>query len=96
MENDCHDVAIENTGVYWFPIYNVLESIFYEDGQVNIIVANPYHMKNVPGKKFDTNNLVFAIIQTLQSCGFPQFCFCCFSPLTLWDETYLTAKASKN
>ena len=53
IENDCHDVAMESTGVYWFPIYNVLESIFYEDGQVNIIVANPHHMKNVPGKKTD-------------------------------------------
>lgn len=53
IENNCHDVAMESTGVYWFPIYNVLESIFYEDGQVNIIVANPHHMKNVPGKKTD-------------------------------------------
>jgi len=53
IENDCHDVAMESTGVYWFPIYNVLESVFYEEGQVNIIVANPHHMKNVPGKKTD-------------------------------------------
>ncbi len=28
IENDCHDVAMESTGVYWYPIYNVLESIF--------------------------------------------------------------------
>ena len=53
IEHNCHDVAMESTGVYWFPIYNVLESIFYEDGQMNIIVANPHHMKNVPGKKTD-------------------------------------------
>jgi len=53
MENDCHDVAMESTGVYWYPIYNVLESIIYEDAQTNIIVANPHHMKNVPGKKTD-------------------------------------------
>lgn len=53
IEHNCHDVAMESTGVYWFPIYNVLESILYEDGQVNIIVANPHHMKNVPGKKTD-------------------------------------------
>lgn len=56
IENDCHDVAMESTGVYWFPIYNVLESVFYEDGQVNIIVANPRHMKNVPGKKTDVKD----------------------------------------
>ena len=53
IRNNCRDVAMESTGVYWFPIYNVLESIFYEDSQVNIIVANPHHMKNVPGKKTD-------------------------------------------
>ncbi len=28
IENGCWDVAMESTGVYWFPIYNVLESIF--------------------------------------------------------------------
>lgn len=55
IENGCRDVAMESTGVYWFPVYNVLESIFYEEGEekVNIIVANPHHMKNVPGKKTD-------------------------------------------
>ncbi len=53
IEHNCHAVAMESTGVYWFPIYNVLESIFYEDSRVNIIVANPHHMKNVPGKKTD-------------------------------------------
>ena len=56
IEHNCHDVAMESTGVYWFPIYNVLESIFYEDGTMNIIVANPHHMKNVPGKKTDRNS----------------------------------------
>lgn len=55
-ENGCRDVAMESTGVYWFPIYNVLESILYEDGGVNIIVANPHHMKNVPGKKTDVKD----------------------------------------
>ncbi len=53
IENNCRDVAMESTGVYWFPIYNILESIFYEEEKVNIIVANPHHMKNVPGKKTD-------------------------------------------
>ena len=56
MENGCRDVAMESTGVYWFPIYNVLESIFYEEGGVHIIVANPHHMKNVPGKKTDVKD----------------------------------------
>ena len=56
IENNCRHVAMESTGVYWFPIYNVLESILYDDDEqknVKIIVANPHHMKNVPGKKTD-------------------------------------------
>lgn len=67
MENGCRDVAMESTGVYWFPIYNVLESIFYEDEQVNIIVANPHHMKNVPGKKTDIKDAQW--IATLLRAG---------------------------
>ena len=54
IENNCRHVAMESTGVYWFPIYNV--SILYDDDEqknVKIIVANPHHMKNVPGKKTD-------------------------------------------
>ena len=43
---------MESTGVYWFPIYNVLEALSDEE-DVHIIVANPRHMKNVPGKKTD-------------------------------------------
>lgn len=56
MENGCRNVAMESTGVYWFSIYNVLESILYGEEQVNIIVANPHHMKNVPGKKTDVKD----------------------------------------
>jgi len=53
IQNDCREVAMESTGVYWFPIYNVLESMFENEGGVHITVANPRHMKNVPGKKTD-------------------------------------------
>ena len=34
IERNCHDVAMESTGVYWFPIYNVLESrLFVRQGR---------------------------------------------------------------
>lgn len=56
VENDCRDIAMESTGVYWFQIYNVLESMFADEGGVHITVTNPRHMKNVPGKKTDTND----------------------------------------
>jgi transposase len=56
IENNCRDIAMESTGVYWFQIYNVLESMFADEGGVRITVTNPRHMKNVPGKKTDAND----------------------------------------
>jgi transposase len=47
-ENGCHKVALESTGNYWLPIYNVLE------GSVNFILANAYQIKHIPGRKTDT------------------------------------------
>jgi transposase len=43
-------VAMESTGVYWKPVWNVLESKFA------LLLANPYHMKNIPGRKTDQND----------------------------------------
>jgi transposase len=43
----CTHVAMESTGVYWEPIYAVLE------GSFEIIVGNPRRIKNVPGRKTD-------------------------------------------
>ncbi|OIQ10373.1 hypothetical protein MOOTH_27340 [Moorella thermoacetica] len=40
---DCRHVAMESTGVYWQPVYNVLEEAF--DGSIALIVANARHMK---------------------------------------------------
>jgi transposase len=47
-ENGCLKVAVESTGNYWIPIYNVLE------GSVNFILANAYQIKHIPGRKTDT------------------------------------------
>ena len=54
MENDCYTVAMESTGVYWKPIYQILEteSIYLE----KIWVVNAYHMRNVPGRKTDVKD----------------------------------------
>ncbi len=40
-------VAMESTGVYWKPVYNILESDF------EILLVNARHIKNVPGHKTD-------------------------------------------
>ncbi|MHB8674817.1 MAG: IS110 family RNA-guided transposase [Candidatus Limnocylindrales bacterium] len=46
-ECGCTHVAMEATGVYWKPIYNVLE------GQFTLLVVNAEHMHAVPGRKTD-------------------------------------------
>ena len=43
-------VAIESTGVYWHPVYNLLE-----EGRT-IILVNPQHMRAVPGRKTDVKD----------------------------------------
>jgi transposase len=48
---NCHHVAMESTGVYWFPVYDALEGAC--DGKMEILVTNARHMRNVPGKKTD-------------------------------------------
>ena len=53
-EENCRHVAMESTGVYWHPVFNVLESAF--DGTIALIVSNARHMKNVPGKKTDVKD----------------------------------------
>ena len=43
----CDCVAIESTGVYWYPVHAVLEN------KVELILANPHQIKHTPGRKTD-------------------------------------------
>jgi len=43
-------VALESTGVYWWPVYNLLEE------GVSLLLVNPRHMKAVPGRKTDVKD----------------------------------------
>ena len=45
------DVAMESTGVYWKPVYNVWQPM-----GLNVMIGNATHMKNVPGRKTDMND----------------------------------------
>ena len=47
-ETGCQVAAMESTGVYWKPVYNILES----EG-IETIVVNAQHIKAVPGRTFD-------------------------------------------
>jgi transposase len=44
----CRHVAMESTGVYWKPVYNVLEPLCEE-----LLLVNAQHIKHVPGRKTD-------------------------------------------
>ena len=46
----CTHVAMESTGVYWKPLYNLLE------GTLEVLVVNAQHIKNVPGRKTDVRD----------------------------------------
>lgn len=49
-ENECRHIAMESTGVYWMPIYEILED---DEDVEELFVVNAYHMRNVPGRKSD-------------------------------------------
>lgn len=62
ISNNCQIAAMESTGSYWKPVYNVLEVLGQE-----VIVVNAHHIKNVPGRKTDVKDAEW-IAQLLQ-CG---------------------------
>lgn len=47
---DVTHVAMESTGEYWKPVYNLLE------GNVEVLVVNAQHVKHVPGRKTDVQD----------------------------------------
>lgn len=49
-EQGCTHIAMEATGVYWKPIYNLLE------GDFEVLVVNAHHIKTVPGRKTDVKD----------------------------------------
>src|SRR5437879_8957018 len=46
----CTHVAMESSGVYWKPVWHVLE------GHVELVLANAMHIRNIPGRKSDVND----------------------------------------
>jgi len=55
-------VAMEATGVYWIPIYEILEARGFE-----VLLVNARHLKNVPGRKSDVSDCEW--IRELHSVG---------------------------
>jgi transposase len=52
-EFECTHVAMEATGVYWKPVWHVLE------GSFDLVLANAMHIHNVPGRKTDVNDAMW-------------------------------------
>lgn len=50
VQSGCTHVAMESTGVYWKPVYNILE------GSLELLVVNAQHMRTVPGRKTDVRD----------------------------------------
>ena len=50
QEVGCTHVAMESTGVYWKPVFNILE------GVLEVILVNAQHIKAVPGRKTDVKD----------------------------------------
>ena len=48
VEQRVSNVALESTGVYWVPVYNLLE-----EAGLAVSLVNPQHMRAVPGRKTD-------------------------------------------
>lgn len=65
VSTNCRYVAMESTGIYWQPVYERLENCF--SGDINLLVVNARHMKNVPGKKTDMRDAEW--IATLLRAG---------------------------
>jgi transposase len=55
-------VAMESTGVYWIPVYELLEARGFR-----VSLVNAHHLKHVPGRKSDVQDCQW--IQYLHTCG---------------------------
>ena len=60
----CHieTVAMESTGVYWIPLFQILEARGFQ-----VFLVNAHHVKNVPGRKSDVSDCQW--LQYLHSVG---------------------------
>ncbi|MGK0555382.1 IS110 family transposase, partial [Macrococcus capreoli] len=62
IENGVTDVFFESTGQYWIPVHNI-----FSDADINLVLANPQYIKNVPCRKTDIKDLEW--IAQLGCCG---------------------------
>lgn len=78
------EVAMEATGVYWRPVWHVLE------GEFHLTLANPMHIRNVPGRKSDVNDATW--IADLLAHGLIEGSFVPSTQTQEWRELTRTRK----
>src|SRR5262245_58336987 len=61
-KNEIDTVAMESTGVYWIPIFEILEG-----RGIEVYLVNARHIKNVPGRKSDVQDCQW--LQKLHALG---------------------------
>ncbi|WP_438477983.1 IS110 family transposase [Streptococcus pluranimalium] len=61
-ENHVTHVFFESTGQYWVPLFNI-----FSNSELTLVLANPQHIKNVPGRKTDMKDAEW--IAQLGRCG---------------------------
>jgi len=86
LELGVTDVALESSGVYWKPVYNVLDPM-----GIRVTVGNARHMKNVPGRKTDMNDSHW--IATLHRFGLIR---ASFVPGSEWQRMRLLSRHRTN
>jgi transposase len=85
LENQCQDVVMESTGIYWKPIYNILE------GAAEITLANAHQVKNLPGRKTDVKDCEW--LAQMHLCGLVRGSF--VPPRPIRDLRELTRRRQK-
>ena len=68
LANKITTAAMESTGVYWLPLYLMLE-----EAGIDVYLVNAKHVKNVTGRKKDDTDAIW--IQKLHTCGLLQKSF---------------------
>jgi len=68
LEKEITTVAMESTGIYWLPLYLMLE-----EAGIDVFLVNAKHVKNVTGRKKDDTDAIW--IQKLHTCGLLQKSF---------------------
>ena len=80
--NGCTHVAMEATGVYWKPVWHILD-----DGDFKLVLANAAHVKNVPGRKTDVNDAMWVaelLAHGLIRASFVLRCATCCARASNW------------